>query len=145
MTLLRLDHVGLVVKDMDRAVAFFGALGLEVEGRATIGGEWVDRLCALENTDCDIVLMRAPDGSGKIELAQYRSPMAEAHDTRTEITAPGLRSVMFEVDNIHAVLSRLKEFGGELVGDVAQYEDQYLLAYVTGPAGMVVALAEAIQ
>jgi len=146
MEIPRMDHVGVVVDDLEAAIAFFAELGMEVDGRAPVEGQWVDRINALDDVRVDIVMMRTPDGHGRLELTKFRSPAA----VRTEPEdAPantlGLRSVMFAVDDIEDVLARLRTHGAGLVGEVAQYEDYYRLCYVRGPAGIIVALAEQLS
>jgi catechol 2,3-dioxygenase-like lactoylglutathione lyase family enzyme len=145
MAVLRLDHISVVVDDLAAAIAFFAELGLELEGEASVGGEWVDRINALDDVRVDIAMMRTPDGHGALELTKFRSP--PLHAAEPAIAPPnvlGLRSVMFLVDDLDDVLARLRTHGGELVGEVAQYEDEYRLGYVRGPAGIIVSLAEAV-
>ena len=143
MTLLRMDNVLLVVDDLKAAIAFFAALGLELEGEATVEGQWVDRIVGLDGVRSDIATMRTPDGHGRIELDKFHTPSA----VRTEpedapVNALGIRRIMFGVDDIDAVLARLGTHGAELIGEVVQYEDSYRLCYVRGPEGIMVALAE---
>jgi catechol 2,3-dioxygenase-like lactoylglutathione lyase family enzyme len=138
-----MDHVGVVVDDLAAAVAFFEELGLEVEGEGPtpIQGRWVDRIVGLEGVRVDIVMVRTPDGHGRLELTRFHAPAA----VRPDSTAPntlGLRSVMFAVDDIDEVVARLQAHGAELVGEVARYEDIYRLCYVRGPEGIIVALAQ---
>jgi catechol 2,3-dioxygenase-like lactoylglutathione lyase family enzyme len=142
MTNLRLDHVSIVVDDLAAGIAFFAALGMEVEGEAPIGGDWVDRVNALDGVRVDIAMMRTPDGLGKLELTKFHHPAALGAD---RVDAPsntlGLRSIMFQLDDIDAALTALRAHGGELIGTVEQFEDIYRLCYVRGPAGIIVALA----
>jgi catechol 2,3-dioxygenase-like lactoylglutathione lyase family enzyme len=119
MTIKRLDHVSVVVDDLAAATAFFTALGMTLEGEAPIEGPWVDRVNGLEGVQVDIVMMRTPDGHGRLELTKFRNP----------------KPVEIEP-------ARLRANGAELVGEVAQYEDKYRLCYMRGPAGIIVALAE---
>jgi len=143
MTIKRLDHVSVVVEDLAAAVAFFTTLGMTVEGEAPIEGPWVDRINALENVRVDIVMMRTPDGHGRLELTKFHNPKLVASEPA--IAPPntlGLRSVMFAVESVDDSVARLRANGAELVGEVAQYEDKYRLCYVRGPAGIIVALAE---
>lgn len=145
MTIKRMDHVSVVVDDLDAAVAFFTALGMTVEGKAPIEGEFVDRLNGLEGIRVDIVMMRTPDGHGRLELTKFHHPALVALDPAiAPPNAPGLRSVMFNVENVNDALARLRttDTGADLVGEVVQYENQFRLAYVRGPAGIIVALAE---
>ena len=146
MTIKRLDHVSVVVDDLAAAVAFFTALGMTIEGEAPIEGPWVDRVNALENVQVDIAMMRTPDGHGRLELTKFRNP--ELVEIEPAIAPPntlGLRSVMFAVESVDDTLARLRGHGAELVGEVVQYEDQYRLCYVRGPAGIIVALAEELS
>ena len=143
MTIKRLDHVSVVVDDLAAAVAFFTALGMTTEGEATVEGQWVDRVNGIDGVRVDIVMMRTPDGHGRLELTKFRHPdVIEVHPAVAPPNAPGLRSVMFAVDSVDATIDRLRPHGAELLGEVAQYEDQYRLCYLRGPAGIIVSLAE---
>lgn len=145
MTLKKLDHVSIVVDDLEAAVAFFSALGLTVEGEAPIAGPWVDRINGLTGIRINIVMLRTPDGHGRLEVTKFHHPPLVALEPAVAPpNALGLRSIMFEVEGVDDTLARLRPFGAELVGEVAQYENQYRLAYVRGPAGIIVALAEAL-
>jgi catechol 2,3-dioxygenase-like lactoylglutathione lyase family enzyme len=143
MTVKRLDHISVVVDDLPAAVAFFTALGLTLEGEARVEGPWVDRINRLDGVQVDIVMMRTPDGHGRLELTKFRSP--ELVDIEPAIAPPnalGLRSVMFTVESVDETVARLRANGAELVGEVVQYEEMYRLCYMRGPAGIIVALAE---
>ncbi|MFW3168856.1 VOC family protein [Geodermatophilus sp. CPCC 206100] len=143
MTTLRMDHVSVVVDDLEAAIAFFVELGLEEEGRAPVEGPSVDRVNALEGVRVDIAMMRTPDGSGRLEVTQFHSPAAVRAEPENALgNTLGLRSIMFAVDDIEDVVARLRAHGADLVGELAQYEDSYRLCYVRGPAGIIVALAE---
>jgi catechol 2,3-dioxygenase-like lactoylglutathione lyase family enzyme len=143
LTIKRLDHVIVTVADLDAAVDYFIALGMTVEGRQPVEGEWVDRINAMHDVKVDIVMMRTPDGHGKLELTSFRHPaLAPIEPAIAPVNTPGLRTVMFAVDDIDATIARLREKGGELIGEVVQYENVYRLCYVRGPAGIIVALAE---
>ena len=144
MTVQRLEHIGIVVDDLAAATAFFTALGLEVEGETSVEGGLVDRINGLEGVQADIVILRTPDGNGKIELAKYRSPSYEGDDAPPPANAPGIRHILFAVDDIQASLAGLQAHGGELVGDLENYGNSYWLCYVRGPAGIIVELAEKI-
>jgi catechol 2,3-dioxygenase-like lactoylglutathione lyase family enzyme len=144
MTVQRLEHIGIVVDDLAGATAFFVALGLEVEGEASVEGGSVDRINGLEGVLADIVILRTPDDSSKLELARYRSPSYEADDGPLPPNAPGIRHILFLVDDIEASLASLRAHGGELVGELVNYENIYRLCYVRGPAGIIVELAEKI-
>ncbi|MBB5068648.1 catechol 2,3-dioxygenase-like lactoylglutathione lyase family enzyme [Saccharopolyspora gloriosae] len=141
MAILRMDHVGVNVEDLDGAVAFFTELGMEEAGRTPVEGPWVDRVNGIDDVRVDIVMMRTPDGHGQLELTHFRSPAAIG-GTSEPPNALGLRSVMFAVDDVDDTVARLRGHGGELLGEIAQYEDAYRLCYVRGPGGVIVALAE---
>lgn len=136
-----MHHVGIVVEDLAAAVAFFVELGLELEGEASVEGEWVGRVIGLGDVSSDIVMLRVPDGQGVIELSQFHRP-----DVRSEPPAPsnttGLRHIAFEVDDLDDVIARLAARGAEPVGEVVDYEGVYRLCYVRGPAGILVELAQ---
>jgi catechol 2,3-dioxygenase-like lactoylglutathione lyase family enzyme len=143
MTIKRLDHVSVVVEDLAAAVAFFTALGMTKEGEAAVEDSWVDRVNGLEGVWVDIVMMRTPDGHGRLELTKFRNPkLVEIEPAIAPPNAPGLRSVMFTVESVDDTVARLRPHGAELIGEVTQYEDKYRLCYVRGPAGIIVALAE---
>lgn len=142
MTLPRMDHVSVVVEDLDSAIAFFAELGLELEGRAPVAGAWVDRVNALDGVHVEIAMMRTPDGHNKLELTKFLAPELVGGDAAAPPNTLGLRSVMFEVDDVADTVVRLQAHGGELVGEVERYEDLYLLCYLRGPAGIIVSLAE---
>ena len=143
MTIKRLDHISVVVDDLPDAVAFFTALGLTLEGEARVEGPWVDRINRLDGVQVDIVMMRTPDGHGRLELTKFRSPELVAIEPAiAPPNALGLRSVMFTVESVDETVARLRAIGAELVGEVAQYEQMYRLCYMRGPAGIIVALAE---
>jgi catechol 2,3-dioxygenase-like lactoylglutathione lyase family enzyme len=144
MTVQRLEHIGIVVDDLAGATAFFVALGLEVEGEASVEGRLVDRMNGLEGVRAEIVMLRTPDGNAKVELARYRSPSYEGADGPAPANAPGMRHILFVVDDIEPSLARLRAHGGELVGELVNYENSYWLCYVRGPAGIIVELAEKI-
>jgi catechol 2,3-dioxygenase-like lactoylglutathione lyase family enzyme len=145
MTIQRMDHVGVVVDDLEAAVAFFVELGMEVEGKAQVEGGWVDRVSGLDDVRADIVMMRTPDGHGRLELTKFRTPAAvSAEPENAPANTLGLRSVMFAVEDVEDVIARLRAHGAELVGELAQYEDAYRLCYVRGPGGVIVSLAEQI-
>ena len=143
MTIKRLDHISVVVDDLPAAVAFFTTLGLTLEGEARVEGPWVDRINRLDGVQVDIVMMRTPDGHGRLELTKFRSPeLVEIEPAIAPPNALGLRSVMFTVESVDETVARLRAIGAELVGEVAQYEEMYRLCYMRGPAGIIVALAE---
>jgi len=141
-----MDHVSVVVDDLAGAVAFFTALGMTAQGEAQVEGPWADRVNNIEGIRVDIVMMRTPDGHGQLELTKFHHP--ELVETEPAIAPPntlGLRSVMFAVDSVDDTVARLRAHDAELVGEVAQYEDQYKLCYMRGPAGIIVALAEELS
>lgn len=145
MTILRMDNVGIVVDDLEAAIAFFVELGLELEGEASVGGRWVDRIVGLDGVECDIAVVRTPDGHGRLELTKFHTPAAGSGESEGgAANTLGLRRIMFAVEDIEEVVARLRAHGGELVGEIGQYEDSYRLCYVRGPAGIFVALAERI-
>ncbi len=141
--ILRMDHVSVVVDDLEAAIAFFLELGMELEGKAPIEGDWVDRVNGLEGVKVDIAMMRTPDGHGRLELTKFHTPTAvSAAPENAPGNTLGLRSIMFAVDDIDATVAGLRAHGAELVGEVVQYQDSYRLCYVRGPEGIIVALAE---
>ena len=143
MTIKRMDHVSVVVEDLPAAIAFFTTLGIALEGEMPVEGPWVDRVNGLERVQVDIVMMRTPDGHGRLELTKFRNPkLVEVEPAIAPPNAPGLRSVMFAVDDIDDTVASLRAHGANLIGEVVQYEDKYKLCYVRGPAGIIVALAE---
>jgi len=143
LTIKRLDHVSVVVDDLAAAIDFFTALGMTREGEAAIEGPWVDRINGIEGVQVDIVMMRTPDGHGRLELTKFRNPeLIKIEPAIAPQNALGLRSVMFAVDRVDDTVARLRAHGAELVGEVVQYEDKYRLCYMRGPAGIIVALAE---
>ena len=144
MTVLRLEHIGIVVDDLAAATAFFLALGLELEGEASVEGVSVDRVNGLDGVRADIAILRTPDGNSKIELAKYRSPAYEGDAGSPPPNTPGIRHILFAVDDIQASLAALRAHGGELVGELENYENVYWLCYLRGPAGIIVELAEKI-
>jgi catechol 2,3-dioxygenase-like lactoylglutathione lyase family enzyme len=143
MTIQRMDHVSVVVDDLEAAKAYFVDLGMELEGEAPIEGPWVDRVNGLDGVRVDIAMMRTPDGSGRLELTRFRAPTAVSAGPDDALgNTLGLRSVMFTVDDLDATVAGLRARGTELVGEVVQYQDSHRLCYVRGPAGIIVALAE---
>jgi catechol 2,3-dioxygenase-like lactoylglutathione lyase family enzyme len=143
MAIKRLDHVSVVVDDLASAVDFFTALGMTKEGEAPVEGPWVDRVNGIASVQVDIVVMRTPDRHGRLELTKFRNPkLVKVEPAIVPPNALGLRSVMFTVESVDDTVARLRDNGGELIGEVAQYEDKYRLCYMRGPAGIIVALAE---
>ncbi len=145
MTIQRMDHVGVVVDDLEAAVAFFLELGLELDGEAAVEGRWADRVAGLDGVRVDIAMVRTPDGHGRLELTKFHTPTATTAEPNAPPNTLGIRQIMFAVEDIEDVLARLRAHGAELVGEVAQYEDIYRLCYVRGPEGIIVALAEQLS
>ena len=142
MALKRMDNVGIVVEDLAATIEFFRELGLELEGRATIEGEWAGRVTGLGDQRVEIAMMRTPDGHGRIELSRFLSPPTVADHRNAPVNALGYLRVMFTVDDIDATLDRLRRRGAQLVGEVVQYEDAYRLCYIRGPGGLLIGLAQ---
>jgi catechol 2,3-dioxygenase-like lactoylglutathione lyase family enzyme len=146
MTVERMEHVGIVVDDLAAAVEFFVALGLELDGETSVEGEVVDRMTGLEGVRSDLAFLQTPDGHGKLEVVQYRSPArAEDDPPRPRPNTPGLNHLLFAVDDVDATLARLEPHGAELVGEVIDYGTSYRLVYLRGPGGMIVELAEKLS
>ena len=144
MTIQRMDNVGIVFEDLDAAIAFFTELGMELEGKAQIDGVWAGRVVGLDGLRTEIAMMRTPDGHSRLELAKYHSPAAVAASPPPPNTQ-GLHRVMFAVDDIDDVVARVRNYGGELVGEIVQYQDSYRLCYLRGPEGIIVGLAEQLS
>ncbi|MDX3194601.1 VOC family protein [Streptomyces sp. MN03-5084-2B] len=143
MTVQRMDNVGVVVDDLAAVTAFFVALGLELEGEATVGGPEVDLLVGLEGVRCEMAVVRTPDGHGRLELMKFHAPAAPAAaDRDAPVNAFGMRRIMFAVEDIKAVLARARSHGAEPLGELVRYGDSHRLAYLRGPEGLIVALAE---
>jgi catechol 2,3-dioxygenase-like lactoylglutathione lyase family enzyme len=143
-TLVRMDNVLIVVEDMEAAKAFFIELGMEIEGEMTVEGPWVDSTVGLKGVRSDIVLLRTPDGQGRVELSKFQTPAAiKLEPAPAPSNALGLRRIMFAVTEIDELVARLREkHGAELLGEIAQYEDLYRLCFMRGPEGIIVGLAE---
>jgi len=139
-----MDNVGIVVESLDDAVAFFAELGLELEGRTTIEGEWSGRVTGLRDQRVEVAMMRTPDGHSRIELSRFLAPSVVADHRNAPVNALGYFRVMFAVDDLDEVLVRLREHGAEVVDEVVQHEDVYRLCYVRGPEGILIGLAEQI-
>lgn len=144
--LLRMDNVLIVVEDLEAAKAFFAELGMELEGETMVEGPWVDRTIGLKNVRANIALMKTPDGHGKVELTKFHTPAAVKAEPRDAPTNTlGIRRIMFAVSDIDEVVARLRTHGGELLDDIAQYEDIYRLCFVRGPEGIIIGLAEQLK
>ena len=144
MTIQRMDHVGVVFDDLASAKAFFVELGLKLQGEGTVEGAWVDRVVGLEGVRAEIAMVETPDGHGRLELVKFHAPSGAGGGQHAPANAPGIRHVTFAVDDIDAAVASVRAHGGELVGEVENYEDIYRLCYVRGPEGIIVELAERI-
>ena len=144
MALKRMDNVGIVVEDLGATIDFFRELGLELEGRATIEGEWAGRVTGLGDQRVEIAMMRTPDGHSRLELSRFLTPAPVSDHRNAPVNALGYLRIMFAVEDIDDTLARLRPHGAELVGELAQYEDKYRLCYVRGPEGILIGLAEQI-
>jgi catechol 2,3-dioxygenase-like lactoylglutathione lyase family enzyme len=143
MTLLRMDNVLIVVEDLEAAKAFFVELGMELEGETLVEGPSVDQTVGLDGVRADIAMLRAPDGHGRVELTRFHTPPAvRAQPESAPANTLGIRRIMFAVEDIDDVVARLRSHGGELVGEMAQYEDAYRLCFMRGPEGIIIGLAE---
>jgi catechol 2,3-dioxygenase-like lactoylglutathione lyase family enzyme len=145
MAIQRMEHVGIVVDDLAAATEFFVELGLELHGEGSVEGAWVDRIVGLEGVRADIAIVQTPDGQGRLELTKFHSPPSPQGDNHhAPANAPGLRHVLFVVEDIDVVVAGLRARGVELVGELVRYGDSYRLCYVRGPEGIIVELAEPI-
>ena len=146
MTIRRMDNVLIVVDDLEAAIAFFADLGMELDGTALVEGEWVDRVVGLDGVRADIVIMRTPDGHGRVELTKFHTPPAISSEPQNApANTLGIRRIMFTVDDIDDVIARLRPHGAELLGELAQYEDSYRLCFLRGPDGVIIGLAEQLS
>ncbi len=142
MTIKRMDNVGIVVESLDAAISFFTELGLSLEGRTMVEGEWAGRVTGLGTQQVEIAMMVTPDGHSRLELSRFLSPPVTADHRTAPVNALGYLRVMFAVEDIDDVLARLLKRGAQLVGEVMQYEDSYKLCYIRGPEGLLIGLAE---
>jgi catechol 2,3-dioxygenase-like lactoylglutathione lyase family enzyme len=140
-----MDNVGIVVESLDAAIAFFVELGLRLEGRATVEGEWAGRVTGLGLQSVEIAMLVTPDGHGRLELSRFLTPPVIADHRNAPVNALGYLRVMFAVDDIDDTLARLRERGAQLVGEVVQYEQAYRLCYIRGPEGILIGLAEELR
>jgi catechol 2,3-dioxygenase-like lactoylglutathione lyase family enzyme len=146
MTLRRMDNVLINIENLETAEAFFAELGMEVEGRTTVEGAWAGKVIGLENVRADITMMRTPDGHGRVELSRFHTPPAiRAEPEDAPANALGLRRIMFAVEDIDDVVTRLRSHGAELLDEIAQYEDSHRLCFMRGPEGILIGLAEELQ
>jgi catechol 2,3-dioxygenase-like lactoylglutathione lyase family enzyme len=142
MSLKRMDNVGIVVESLDEAISFFTELGLKLEGRAMVEGEWAGRVTGLGNQRVEIAMMVTPDGHSRLELSRFLNPPVVADHRNAPVNALGYLRVMFAVGDLDETLTRLLKHGAQLVGEVVQYEDSYRLCYIRGPEGLLIGLAE---
>jgi catechol 2,3-dioxygenase-like lactoylglutathione lyase family enzyme len=142
MALKRMDNIGIVVEDLGVAIDFFKELGLELEGRATIEGEWAGRVTGLGDQHVEIAMMRTPDGYSRLELSRFLRPEVVADHRSAPVNALGYLRAMFTVDDVEETVARLRTHGAQLVGDIVRYEDAYKLCYIRGPEGLLIGLAE---
>lgn len=142
MTVKRMDNIGIVVEVLDDAIAFFTELGLELEGRAMVEGEWAGRVTGLGNQQVEVAMMVTPDGHSRLELSQFLTPPVVADHRTAPVNALGYLRVMFAVENLDDTLARFDKHGATLVGEVVQYEEIYRLCYIRGPEGILIGLAE---
>jgi catechol 2,3-dioxygenase-like lactoylglutathione lyase family enzyme len=143
---LRMDNVGIVVEDLAAAIEFFGELGLELEGRGMVEGEWAGRVTGLGDQRVEIAMMRTPDGHGRLEFSRFLAPPVVADHRNAPVNALGYLRVMFSVDDIDDTLDRLVKLGAQLVSsDVVQYETSYRLCYIRGPEGILIGLAQELS
>jgi catechol 2,3-dioxygenase-like lactoylglutathione lyase family enzyme len=143
--LIRMDNVGIVVESLDETIAFFVELGLELEGRATIEGEWAGRVTGLGNQHVEIAMMVTPDGHSRLEISRFLNPPIIADHRNAPVNALGYLRAMFTVDDIDETLARLQKIGAQLVGEVVKYEELYRLCYIRGPEGLLIGLAEQLS
>jgi len=143
--LLRMDNVGIVVESLDEAISFFAELGLKLEGRAMVEGEWAGRVTGLGNQSVEIAMMVTPDGHSRLEISRFLSPPVVADHRNAPVNALGYLRVMFAVSDIDEILARLRKCGAQLVGEVVQYESSYRLCYIRGPEGLLIGLAEQLD
>ena len=145
MAVKRMDNVGIVVEDLEATISFFRELGLELEGRATIEGEWAGRVTGLGNQHVEVAMMRTPDGHGRLELSRFIRPSVVADHRNAPVNALGYLRVMFAVDDLDDTLARLRKKSAQVVGEVVQYEDVYRLCYIRGPEGLLIGLAQKLK
>ena len=145
MALKRMDNIGIVVDDLAATIDFFRELGLELEGRSTIEGEWAGRVTGLGDQRVEIAMMRTPDGHGRLEFSRFLMPPTVADHRNAPVNALGYLRVMFAVDDIDETLERLRRRGAQLVGEVVQYQDAYRLCYIRGPEGLLIGLAQELS
>ncbi len=143
--LLRMDNVGIVVESLDAVISFFEVVGLTLEGKATIEGEWAGKVTGLNNQQVEIAMMVTPDGHSRIELSRFIHPKIISDHRFAPVNALGYLRVMFTIENIDEMVTRLQKIGSKLVGEIVQYEDMYRLCYIRGPEGILIGLAEQLN
>jgi catechol 2,3-dioxygenase-like lactoylglutathione lyase family enzyme len=145
MSVKRMDHAGIVVEDLDAAIAFFVELGLELEGQTTVEGDAADRLIGEEGVRADIAMLRTPDGHSRIELSTFQSPSVTTGTTKKPVNTPGIPRLAFVIDSVDDTYDRLRAHGAELVCEVVEFGDVYRYGYVRGPGGVIVGLVEELS
>ena len=145
MTIKRMDNIGIVVEDLELTVEFFRELGLELEGRAMVEGEWAGRVTGLGDQHVEVAMMRTPDGHSRLELSRFLAPPVVSDHRDAPVNALGYLRVMFAVDDIDATLERLRKRGARLAGEVVDYRDAYRLCYIRGPGGLLIGLAQELR
>ena len=145
MTVMRMDNVGIVVEDLDAAIEFFTELGLKLEGRASIEGEWAGRVTGLGSQHVEVAMLVTPDGHSRLEISRFLTPPVVADHRNAPVNALGYLRVMLAVEDIGEMITRLQKHGAQLVGEVVQYEDSYRLCYIRGPEGLLIGLAEQLN
>ena len=145
MTITRMDNVGIVVNDLDAVIPFFTALGLTLQGRAMIEGEWAGRVTGVRDQRVEIAMLATPDGHSRLELSRFLAPPVVSDHRKAPVNSLGYLRVMFTVTELDELLKKLRPHGAELVGEVVQYEEMYRLCYIRGPEGLLVGLAEELR
>jgi catechol 2,3-dioxygenase-like lactoylglutathione lyase family enzyme len=145
MKIHRIDHVGIIVNDLPAAKAFFLDLGLEMMGEGEVEGEWAERIIGLQDVKAEVAMLRTPDGETNIELSKFHSPTDENSIQRPLANTLGIRHITFAVEDIEAIVAKLKKNGAELIGEIVNYENTYKVCYIRGPEGIILELAEQIK
>lgn len=142
MTIKRMDNVGIVVEDMDKAISFFIELGLDLQGRMMVEGAWAERVTGLRDMRCEVAMMVTPDGHSRLELSRFEAPAIVSDHRNAPVNALGYLRVMFAVEDLDDTLVRLYKLGADLVDEVVRYEDKYRLCYIRGPEGILIGIAQ---
>lgn len=145
MTVMRMDNIGIVVEEMDTAIAFFIELGLKLEGRTTVEGAWAEGVTGLRDMRCEIAMLVTPDGHSRLELSRFEAPSIVSDHRNAPVNALGYLRVMFTVEDLDKTLARLYPLGAELVDEVVRYADMYRLCYIRGPEGILIGLAQELE